>query len=198
MIKFQKLCHEKPFLLFKEKYDLAIKKKQKNVEAVNISSFSKTSNEVSSRMVNLKLISEKNFIFFTNYESPKSTDFIEHNQISAIFYWNNINVQIRIKALIKKTSKGFNKNYFLSRSKYKNALAISSEQSKIISSYETVMDRYNNSLKFDNLSQCPEYWGGYSFVPYYFEFWEGHESRINKRDVYSLEDSKWHHRVIQP
>jgi pyridoxamine 5'-phosphate oxidase len=121
-----------------------------------------------------------------------------HNQVAVLIYWNNINTQIRIKATIKKTSEELNKNYFLNRSEQKNALAISSNQSEYIKSFENVLENYNRSLKKDNLKKCPEYWGGFSFTPYYFEFWEGHESRLNKRDVYEIKEERWQHSNLQP
>ena len=68
--------------------------------------------------------------FFTNYESEKAYEFDENNQISAVLYWNQTNTQIRMKSRILKTSNEFNQNYFLKRTKEKNALAISSKQSK--------------------------------------------------------------------
>ena len=85
------------------------------------------------------------------------------------------------------------KNIFLTDQKKKNALAISSNQSKPIDSYKQVKENYNKSLKNDDLKKCPEFWGGYSFTPYYFEFWEGHESRLNKREVYEKSDDSWKH-----
>ena len=85
-----------------------------------------------------------------------------------------------MKAKIQKTSRDFNIEYFAKRDKKKNALAVSSNQSNKIDSYENVHVNYEKSLHEDNLEKCPEYWGGYSFVPYYFEFWEGHESRLKK------------------
>ena len=57
-------------------------------------------------------------------------------------------------------------------------------QSEVISSYEAVLKNYDETFKKSDLTLCPEYWGGFSFIPYYFEFWEGHESRLNKRLVY--------------
>ena len=143
-------------------------------------------------------MNEKEFIFFSNYDSPKSEDFKSHNQITALFHWSSINVQIRMKAKINKTSREFNLKYFSSRDEKKNALAISSNQSKPISSYEKVSENYNKSLNNDNLKDCPEYWGGYSFVPYYFEFWEGHESRLNKREVYEMRIDGWSQYILQP
>ena len=50
--------------------------------------------------------------------------------------------------------------------------------------YDQVKENYHRSLERDDLKKCPEYWGGFSFTPYYFEFWEGHKSRINKREVF--------------
>ena len=198
MIKFKDLNQEKPYQLFKEKYDEALNAGNKSIEAIIISSFNQEINEVDSRYVNLKFISNDEFIFFSNYNSPKASSFDSHNQIAALLYWSSINIQIRMKAQIKKTSKEFNQKYFFERSEEKNALAISSNQSKPIDSYDQVRENFNKTLETDNLKKCPKYWGGYSFIPYYFEFWEGHESRINKRKVFEKTDGVWKHSYLQP
>jgi pyridoxamine 5'-phosphate oxidase len=198
MIKFNNLYQEMPYLLFKEKYDEALSAGQKFIEAISISSYNIEGNEVDSRYVNLKFITYDEFIFFSNYKSPKAVSFKSHNQIAALVYWPNINVQIRIKAKIKKTSNEYNQKYFFDRSEEKNALAISSNQSKPIDSYNQVKQNYNKSLKNDDLKKCPDFWGGYSFTPYYFEFWEGHESRLNKREAYEKSDNSWKHITLQP
>ena len=198
MISFIDIKNVEPYKLFRKKYNDAIKNKQNNIEAVAISSYNKSLNEVSSRYVNLKYIIKDKWIFFTNYNSPKSMDFKTHNQISALFYWKSTDTQIRLKGLIKQTSKEFNKNYFKKRAKHKNALAISSDQSKKIDSYELVIHNYRKIFEEDNLEECPKYWGGYSFKPYYFEFWEGHNSRLNKRVAYSLKRNLWKEQILQP
>ena len=198
MIQFKNLKKDKPYLLFKSKYDEALNAGQKVIEAISISTFENKTNEVDSRFVNLKFVSEDEFIFFSNYKSPKANSFETHNQIAALIYWSSINVQIRMKAKIKKTSKEYNQEYFLNRSEKKNALAISSNQSKPIDSYSQVIENFNNSIKNDDLKKCPEFWGGYSFTPFYFEFWEGHESRLNKREVFKKEDEDWVHSFVQP
>ena len=198
MIKFSDLNQEIPYLLLKKKYDEAINAGQKGIEAISISSFNKEMGEVDSRYVNLKFITNDEFIFFSNYNSPKASSFNSLNQIAALVYWPSINVQIRMKAKIKKTSDEYNQKYFFDRLKEKNALAISSNQSKLIDSYNQVIENYNRSLESDDLKKCPEYWGGYSFIPYYFEFWEGHESRLNKRDVYEIGEGNWSHSILQP
>jgi len=198
MIQFNILNKEIPYQLLKEKYDEAVDAGQKGIEAISISSYNKEIGEVDSRYVNLKFISNDEFIFFSNYDSPKASSFNSHNQVAALIYWSSINVQIRMKAYIKKTSKEFNQKYFFNRSKEKNALAISSNQSKKIDSYSEVIENFNRSLESNDLKKCPEYWGGYSFTPYYFEFWEGHESRINKREVFDKIDGVWKHSFLQP
>ena len=198
MIEFNKLNQEIPYQLLKEKYDKAISAGQKGIEAISISSYNMEISEVDSRYVNLKFISNDEFIFFSNYDSPKAISFNSSNQIAALFYWPTINTQIRMRAKIKKTSNEYNQKYFLDRSEEKNALAISSNQSKPIKSYSQVKENYNKSLKNDDLKKCPEFWGGYTFIPYYFEFWEGHESRLNKREVYKKSDDSWKHLILQP
>lgn len=198
MIKFINISDELPYKIFKNRYEDAVSANQPIVEAVCISSYSSSNKEVNARFVNLKFVNEKEFIFFSNYDSPKSEDFKSHNQITALFHWSSTNVQIRMKAKINKTSREFNLKYFSGRDEKKNALAISSNQSKPISSYEKVSENYNKSLNNGNLKDCPEYWGGYSFVPYYFEFWEGHESRLNKREVYEMRNGGWNQYILQP
>ena len=198
MISFNNLNQETPYLLFKEKYDEALDAGQKVIEAISISSFNKQIHEVDSRYVNLKFIADDEFIFFSNYDSPKASSFNSHNQIAALIYWSSINVQIRMKAKIRKTSNEYNQKYFYDRSEEKNALAISSNQSKLIESYSHVKENYKRSLESDDLKKCPEYWGGFSFTTYYFEFWEGHESRINKREVFDKIDGVWKHSFLQP
>ena len=198
MIQFNNLNQEIPYQLLKEKYDEALNADQRGIEAISISSYNKEMGEVDSRYVNLKFILNDEFIFFSNYNSPKASSFSSHDQIAALVYWPSINIQIRMKAKIKRKTDEYSQNYFFSRSEEKNALAISSNQSKPIKSYSLVKENYNKSLKNDDLKKCPDFWGGYSFTPYYFEFWEGHESRLNKREAYEKSDDIWKHLILQP
>ena len=198
MIEFQNLKQEDPYLIILKKYKYALDSGQKNIEAMSLSSYNINKNEVDSRFVNLKFINEDEFIFFSNYKSPKSIAFKSHNQISVCIYWPVINFQIRMRAKIKKTSSEYNDKYFKKRSINKNALAISSNQSQVISSYDQVIKKYEKVKDNKNLSKCPDYWGGYSFKPYEIEFWEGSDFRLNKRDLYELKNYKWIHSILEP
>ena len=198
MIIFEDNNGNRPYQLLKEKYDQAYEGKQKNIEAICISSYDTRKSEVDSRFVNLKFINNEEFIFFSNYNSPKGSAFNSHDQISALIYWSNINVQIRMKAKIKKTSYNYNQIYFSKRSKEKNALAISSNQSRTIDSFDIVQENFNDTLKNDDLRKCPKYWGGYSFSPYEIEFWEGNEFRLNKRNLFKKDNNVWRHFILEP
>ena len=104
-----------------------------------------------------------------------------------------------MKAKIFKTSSEFSNKHFRSRTKEKNALAISSNQSQVINSFDEVAKNFNETLNaMTPETPRPNFWGGYSFIPYYFEFWQGHENRLNKRHVFEQQDSKWVERFLQP
>lgn len=198
MILFKNNNLHKPYSILREHYAKAINAGEKYPERINISSFNIHKNEVSSRYVNLKIVDNDKFIFFTNYLSPKAKDFHSHQQIAATIYWESVNIQIRFKAHIKKIEPEANNQYFIGRSKEKNALAICSNQSEIISSYEEVVKKYHKILNNENLSLCPDYWGGFSFVPYEIEFWKGDKFRLNRRNLYKKESESWNHFVLEP
>lgn len=198
MIKFINQRKEAPFVLFKKQYEEALSLNQEAIEAISVASFCKVNNIVDTRFVNLKIVDGNNFIFFTNYGSKKAIQFNGHNQVTVALFWHKTNTQIRINGSIRKNTQQCNQTYFSKRSAKKNALAISSMQSKVIDSYDQVKKNYDLALNEGNSKKCPDYWGGYSITPSYFEFWHGHESRLNKRKVYELENDNWNKYYLQP
>ena len=200
MIIFSKDNNSAPYARFKEFYLKAENSKQNNIEAICISSYDSNRNEVDTRFVNLKYICNDEWTFFTNYSSPKASQFNTHNQISCAFFWSKINVQIRIKANIRKTSKTFSDNHFKNRELDKNILAISSHQSKKIGSFEEINTKFNILKKNNQIDffERPSYWGGFSFKPYYFEFWVGHKYRLNYRESYELINRSWEKSILEP
>lgn len=198
LIKFLNIKLDTPFSLIDKYYKEAVSLGQKSPEIFVISSYDTSLGEVDSRCVNLKFIDGNSFIFFTNYTSPKSVQFQNHPKISTLIFWDKINLQIRMKGIIKKTEREFNRKYFAKRSKAKNALAISSNQSSRINSYQEVLNKYETAFKSKDLSLCPKYWGGFSFDPYSIEFWKAGENRLNKRDLYELNNNKWVRYLLEP
>ena len=199
MIKFLNLNSEKPYSYFQALYKEALENGQKGIEAISVSSYNQASSEVEARYVNLKYIVNDEWIFFSNYLSPKANQFESHNQVSILIYWASINTQIRMKAKIFKTDEKFSNEHFQGRTKEKNALAISSNQSQIIGSFDEVTKNFHETLESMTSEMVrPDFWGGYSFIPYYFEFWQGHKNRLNKRHVFELQDEEWVERFLQP
>ncbi len=200
MINFINISKEEPYNKFQHFYSVAQKNNQKNIEAIAISSYNPLKKEVNSRYVNLKYIDINRWIFFTNYLSPKANEFNLHKQISCIFYWNVIDVQIRLKGDVFKLSDSYSDKHFYKRKIEKNALAIVSNQSKKIDAYNDIVEKYQkylgSSQELDNVR--PDYWGGFQFIPTYFEFWEGNENRLNKRKVYVNENNTWSSYFLQP
>ena len=197
MIQVKNISDSPPHKLFLSYYNKALNKKEENIEAMAISSYNRELGYVDSRYVNIKFVEDDRWVFFTNYNSPKAKQFKSHDQISGLFFWKKINVQIRIKAKITILDDEQSDIYFQKRSHEKNALAISSRQSEVTDNYQSVIDNYNYALKNKDLSFRPKNWGGYFFRPYEFEFWEGHKNRLNKRELFRLSD-KWNSYFLEP
>ena len=198
MISFINISDDKPYEYFLDYYEQAIESGQSAIQAIAISSFNSEEEEVNARFVNLKYIVDKEWIFFSNYNSPKAKSFQTHDQISAMFYWSTTNVQIRMKANIKETNNERSDEHFQSRQKEKNALAIASNQSQPISSFETVKSKFTETLENADLSKRPDYWGGFSFTPYYFEFWRGSDFRLNHRIAFTKVEDGWESSILEP
>ena len=114
------------------------------------------------------------------------------------FFWDCINTQIRIEGKIYKLSTKQSDLHWGKRDDKKNALAISSDQSKKAISYSHVRKKYYDIYKNFDLSVRPKYWGGYYIRPTYFEFWEGNKNRLNKREVFEKLENHWDKYILQP
>jgi len=198
LIEIKDIPSNSPYTLFNSYFEEAKKANQNPINAIAISSYNPKLGEVTSRFVNLKYIVKDEWTFFTNYLSPKAKDFQEHSQISALIFWESINVQIRIKAIIKKTSSDFSDEHFRKRKVEKNALAISSNQSKKVDSFEIIKTKFNKALENSELTKRPDYWGGFSFTPHYFEFWKGQKFRLNSRKVFENKNDSWNEFNLEP
>ena len=141
----------------------------------------------SARIVLLKGYDEKGFVFFTNYESHKGKE-LEINPLAAIvFFWKELERQVRLEGIIEKVSNEESSTYFFSRPKGSQVGAWASPQSQVIESREIIE---NNAAKYTQKfekepMQRPEYWGGYRLKPHLVEFWQGRESRLHDRLQYT-------------
>tara|TARA_B100000029_G_scaffold514538_1_gene617795 strand:- start:3332 stop:3928 length:597 start_codon:yes stop_codon:yes gene_type:complete len=198
MLTISNLPDTQPYKLFQENYLAAEQAGQSLPYAFAISSYNPSTNQVDSRFVNLKFIDGEDWIFFTNYHSPKAQAFKLHDQVAVLFNWFSTQTQIRIQAKICMLDAKKSDEHFSSRIKEKNAVAIFSQQSQPAKSYEDLEARYQQTLDYDNLFHRPDHWGGYVFKPFYFEFWTANNTRLNHRHAFELIDGNWQGSILEP
>lgn len=147
----------------------------------------------SSRMVLLKGVDEKGFVFFTNYGSRKAQE-LDNNPFAALlFHWNMLQRQVRIEGRIERISEQESADYFHSRSRGSQVGAWASKQSQPLDKRETLIEQVKHFEKEFAGKQVPlpEFWGGYRVIPETIEFWQGKADRLHDRFVYQVEENSW-------
>lgn len=155
----------------------------------------------SARIVLLKGFSEEGFVFFTNYNSYKGKQLTENPKACLVFFWKELERQVRITGIVKKISPAASDEYFHSRPVGSQIGAIVSPQSTIISSREWLEEKYATAEKelAHGKIERPPHWGGYILTPVLMEFWQGRPSRLHDRFEYSLqENGSWKAERLAP
>ncbi|MDY6800243.1 MAG: pyridoxamine 5'-phosphate oxidase [Bacteroidota bacterium] len=195
----KKDVHADPFQQFVQWMDEAIKAEIKEPTAMSLATTGKNLLPTN-RIVLLKEIQNQGFIFFTNYESKKGYQLTENPYGSILFFWPELERQIRIQGRIEKTSKEISDNYYLTRPAKRRIGAWASPQSQEISNrkyLEELQSEYEK--KFEGKPpHRPDNWGGFILMPYTFEFWQGRPNRLHDRIEYYLDDSDWKLRRLAP
>jgi pyridoxamine-phosphate oxidase len=158
----------------------------------------------SSRVVLLKGWSQQGFIFYTNYLSRKGHEIDQHPHVSLLFWWPELERQVRIEGVISKVSSEESDQYFGSRPVESQKSAVVSPQSQVIASKELLiqaLDQLNQTHQQNEHVQRPEHWGGYQVSPSYFEFWQGRPNRLHDRVFYRLrhqQEESWEIGLLAP
>jgi pyridoxamine 5'-phosphate oxidase len=147
----------------------------------------------SARALLMKGYDGQGFFFYTNYESRKGKEIAENNQAAMLFFWPELERQIRIEGKVKRVSEDESYAYFKTRPFKSKVGAWASNQSTVINSRMTIIKKFFQYLaKFHSkVIPLPPYWGGYKLIPDRFEYWQGRENRLHDRVSYRLEKDNW-------
>jgi pyridoxamine 5'-phosphate oxidase len=155
----------------------------------------------SARIVLVKGVDERGFVFFTNYESRKGRELADNPFASLLFYWIELERQVRIEGTVVKTSASESDTYFHSRPLGSRIGAWASEQSQVIESRAILEKREQEiSTQYGEHPPRPPHWGGYRLIPDAIEFWQGRPSRLHDRLLYtrSADSSDWQIARLSP
>ncbi|AGA79659.1 pyridoxamine 5'-phosphate oxidase [Echinicola vietnamensis] len=188
-----------PLAQFQLWFDEAVHAKVNEPNAMNLATVN-AENRPSARIVLLKGV-DSGFVFYTNYASNKGHELAQNRFAALTFFWPELQRQIRIEGKTEKVSEAISDTYFLSRPRGSQIGAWASPQSQQIPNRDFLEQAEKKMLvRFEQEPlRRPPHWGGYRLVPDRVEFWQGRQSRLHDRIVYSLDDKgKWEKSRLAP
>ncbi len=154
----------------------------------------------SARIVLLKGFDERGFVFYTNYEGRKARELEDNPDCALLFYWGELERQVRVEGRASRIPKEESDAYFASRPRGSRLGAWASEQSRTIESREALEHRLRELEERYGGAEIPRppFWGGYRVEPDSVEFWQGRENRLHDRLIYRRSEGGWKIERLQP
>ena len=191
---------DNPIDLFKKWFSEAEKSEINDPNAVAVATSDKD-NQPNVRMVLLKGLNEKGFVFYTNFKSKKGEELKGNKKASMCFHWKSLRRQVRILGKVEEVTSKEADNYYYTRP-YKNRIgAWASSQSQVLSKRETFINKIKEfEKKFPDQNNVPRppNWSGWRLIPNQIEFWLDGEGRIHERLNYKKSDNKWNKELLYP
>lgn len=187
-----------PYALFEQLF-LEARKALPMPEAMTLATAS-SKGVPSARIVLLKGIDEKSFCFFTNYNSRKARELAENSHAALLFFWEPLEIQIRIEGRVRKTSAAYSDTYWRSRPRTSQIGALASPQSSRVTSYGKLVEAAESIEEAFSGQDIPRpsHWGGYALKPLSIEFWFGKPNRLHERVLFTKSKSGWKSAVVAP
>lgn len=184
--------HGNPFWQFGIWLDQAIQAGVSEPNAMTLATVS-PDNKPAARIVLLKELDEKGFVFYTNYLSNKGRHLAQNPHAALVFLWLELQRQVRIEGMVYKISAEESDAYFASRPRESQLGAMASPQSQVVATRATLEENYSHleKEKEDQQLARPDHWGGYRLIPASFEFWQGRSGRLHDRLLYARSGHTW-------
>ncbi|MCF4969418.1 pyridoxamine 5'-phosphate oxidase [Nostoc sp. CMAA1605] len=189
-----------PFIQFKKWFEQALAAQLPEPNAMTLATTT-PDGKPSARMVLLKDFDERGFVLFTNYNSRKGQELTINPQAALVFWWAELERQVRILGRVEQVSEAESDYYFETRPAKSRLGAWASEQSQVIPNREFLEQRMQElQSKYENQEvPRPPHWGGFRVIPSEIEFWQGRSSRLHDRLLYTLtENGNWQIERLSP
>jgi len=188
----KKDVNNNPFIQFEKWIKEAIEAQVNEPNAMTLCTATKEG-KPSARIVLLRNFTEDGFIYYTNYTSRKGIEISDNPNCAILFFWPELERQIRIEGEVQKQTSEESDLYFNTRPRESKIGAWTSSQSKVISDREVLNKEFEiNSNKYPtDMIPRPAFWGGYIVKPLTIEFWQGRPNRLHDRILYTKENNNW-------
>lgn len=189
-----------PFQQFQLWLEQAIAAELPEPNAMTLATLSEEGKPIA-RMVLLKGLDEKGFVFYTNYDSAKGKQLTETDSAALVFWWAGLERQVRVEGTVEKVSSEESDAYFQSRPKASQLGAWASPQSQVIENRDVLEKRLAELEEKYATEKVPRppHWGGFRVIPTAIEFWQGRPSRLHDRIRYELDEKgDWFYQRLAP